>query len=165
MSLTVVDHPTDRPAWIREVLAHLRERLERDRARLLALVDAASDAEVTMGTDDEWGIGQVATHVLISDRGMLTIALRLARGEPAGPTGQPRPAANAVSRAGIASLAAKAATALQRFRAEFPAEPNVDAAAPGPYLGPLNCFGWLLLVAFHDEAHLKALERGGKSAL
>ena len=165
MSLTIVDHPADRPEWIRELLERIAERLRDGRAELLERVARASDADVVAGTDEDWGIGQIATHLLVSERGMTTIGLRLARGEPSGPTGQPRAAASAVSREGIAALAAKAEAALARLRADFPAEPDVEARAPTPYLGPFNCFGWLVLAALHYEAHLVAIERGTKSAL
>lgn len=165
MSLTIVDHPTDRPEWIRELLDLVAERLRSGRAELLRRVERASDADVVAGTDDEWGIGQIATHLLVSERGMITITLRLARGEAPGRTGQPRPAASAMSRDGIAALAAKAEATLDRLRTDFPAEPDVEARADTPYLGPFNCFGWLVLAALHYDAHLVGLERGTKSAL
>jgi len=165
MSLTIVDHPVDRPEWIRELLDHIAERLRSGRADLLARVERASDDAIVAGTDEDWGIGQIAAHLLVSDRGMVTIALRLARGEEPGRTGQPRPSASASSREGIATLASKAEATLARLRADFPAEPNVEARADTPYLGPFNCFGWLLLAALHYDAHLAAIDRGNKSAL
>lgn len=165
MSLTVVDHPPDRPAWIRELLDRVAASLRADRARLLARVERASDAEIVAGTDEDWGTGQIATHLLLSERGMVNIALRLARGEDPGRTGQPRLAAGAASRDGIASLAAKAESTLERLRAEFPAEPDVETRAETPYLGQFNCFAWLVLATVHYDAHLVALERGTKSAL
>jgi hypothetical protein len=99
------------------------------------------------------------------ERGVALIALRLAKGEAAGRTGQPRPKASAVSREGIATLAQKAADTLRQVRAEFPPEPNAAAAARHPYYGELNTFGWLLTLPNHYSAHLEALERGTKSAL
>ena len=165
MSLTLVDHPADRPEWIRELLARIAASLRDGRAELLSRVERASDSELVAGTDTDWGIGQIAIHLLVSERGMTTIALRLSRGEPSGRTGQPRPAASAVSRDGIAALAAKAEAALDRLRTDFPPEPDVEMRAPTPYLGPFNCFGWLALAALHYDAHLVAIERGTKSAL
>jgi len=165
MSLTIVDHPFDRAEWIRELLDHIAERLRSGRADLLARVERASDDAIVAGTDEDWGIGQIAAHLLVSERGMVTIALRLARGEEPGRTGQPRPSASASSREGIATLASKAEATLARLRADFPAEPNVEARADTPYLGPFNCFGWLLLAALHYDAHLAAIDRGNKSAL
>ena len=99
MPLVVVDEPPDRPDWIVETVALLAERLERERALVLGRVARASDAELSSGTVREWGIGQVAVHLFIIERGVLGIALRLARGETAGGTGQPRPAAAGVTRA------------------------------------------------------------------
>ena len=107
----------------------------------------------------------MATHLLIVERGVSTIGLRLARGEEAGPTGQPRPAASGVTRAGIESLAAKALATAARLVAEFPAEPDTKATALHPYYGDLNCFGWLLMLPEHYRAHLLALDRGRPSAL
>ncbi len=160
MSLNIVEHPADRPEWIRELLDRVAERLRGGRAMLLAHVERASDDEVVAGTDEEWGIGQIATHLLVSERGMIAITLRLARGEPPGRTGQPRPAATAMSRDAIAALASKAEATLGRLHTDFPAEPDVEARAETPYLGPFNCFGWLLLAALHYDAHLVAIERG-----
>lgn len=165
MRLTVVDEPPDRPEFVRETVRLLAERTDRGRARLLERVARASDAELGAGSDDAWGLGQVATHLLISERGMTLIALRLALGQPPGPTGQPRPAAAAVSREGIGTLSEKAAAALRRLGEEFPAKPDTAAVARSPYYGGMNCFGWLLMLPYHYEAHLEALDQGSKSAL
>jgi len=165
MTLVVTDEPPDRPAWITETLRLVTEATERGRERLLARVDRLTDAELVAGTDDDWGVGQIAVHLLLIERGVALIALRLAKGEPAGRTGQPRPAAASVTREGIASLARKAAESVGQVRADFPAEPNARATARHPYYGELNAFGWLLTLPNHYSAHLEALERGTKSAL
>lgn len=165
MSFILVEHPADRPEFLRETVDLLASAIERERARLLTRVAAASEAELAAGTEDDWGIGQIAAHLLIVERGMLNIALRLARSEVPGQTGQPRPVPGAVTREDIGALAERAARALARLRTEFPAEPNTAATAPSPYYGPLNCFSWLIVAPFHYVAHLDALERGTKSAL
>ncbi|HET8568945.1 MAG TPA: DinB family protein [Candidatus Limnocylindria bacterium] len=165
MTLVVVDEPPDRPEWIRETVRLRSEDLRSRRRRLLELVARASDADLVAGSDEAWGIGQIAVHLLLVDRGVLGISLRLAAGEDPGATGQPRPSAGAVSRDGILSLADKAAAALRRFEGAFPAAPAVERTARHPFYGPLNCFGWLLTLANHYEAHLQAIERGGASAL
>src|SRR5919201_1707618 len=81
MTLVVVDEPKDRPAWIRETVVLLARRIREDRARLLARVAAASDEDLARGDDDDWGLGQIATHLLVVERGVLSIVLRLAHGE------------------------------------------------------------------------------------
>lgn len=165
-SLTVVEEPRDRPEWIHETIVLLASRIRRDRGRLLERVARASDADLGWGDDVDWGLGQIATHLLLVERGVLSIALRLAGGQTVDRgTGQPRPSAAAVSRQGIATLAEKAERDLARFESEFPAEPNVTATARHPFYGPMNCFGWLLTQLGHYGAHLAALERGTKSAL
>lgn len=166
MSITVVDDPKDRPEWIKETIRLVAERVRSDGERLLERVARASDAELARGTDAEWGVGQVATHLLIVERGVLSIALRLARGEPVrSGTGQPRIAARAVTRVGITTLAQKAERELTAFAREFPAEPNATATARHPFYGEMNCFGWLLTLPNHYTAHVDALERGTRSAL
>jgi hypothetical protein len=165
VTLRVVDDPPDRPEWLRETIRLLTSGTTAERDRLLARVARAPDADVAQGSDDEWGLGQVATHLLIVERGVALIGLRLALGTPPGPTGQPRPAASAVTREGIASLAAKAVATAARLVAEFPAEPDAKATARHPYYGDLNCFGWLLMLPEHYRAHLEALDRGRPSAL
>ncbi len=71
------------------------------------------------GTDDDRGIGQVAVHLLVVDRGVTLIALRLALGQSAvDATGQPRPAGGAADRIDISALAEKAAAASEGLRAE-----------------------------------------------
>ena len=165
MTLTVADDPPDRPEWVSETIRLLAEGTDRGRARLLARVEQVSDAELSKGSDHDWGIGQIAVHLLIIERGVSLIALRLAQGQESGSTGQPRPAASAVTRAGISTLAEKAAGALRRLRSEFPAEPNAGATARHPYYGDLNCFGWLLTLPNHYTAHLRALEEGTSSAI
>jgi hypothetical protein len=165
VTLRVVDDPPDRPDWLRETIRLLTGGTAVERDRLLARVARASDAELAKGSDDDWGLGQVATHLLIVERGVALIGLRLAKGEPPGPTGQPRPAASLVTRAGIQSLAEKAVATASRLVAEFPAEPDAKAIARHPYYGDLNCFGWLLMLPEHYRAHLEALDRGRPSAL
>ncbi len=165
MSLTVTDEPPDRPAWAAETLRLVTEATAEGRERLLRLVAGVGDAELVSGTDDSWGPGQVAVHLLLIERGVALIALRLARGEPAGRTGQPRPAAAAVTRDGIAGLALKAETGMRQLRSEFPPEPDLQVTARHPYYGELNAFGWLLTLPNHYRAHLDALERGTASAL
>ncbi len=165
MTLTVADDPPDRPKWVSETIRLLAEGTDKGRARLLARVEHASDAELAAGSDDDWGIGQIAVHLLLIERGVALIALRLAQGQEGGSTGQPRPAASAVTRPGISALAEKAAGTLRRLRSEFPAEPNTDAKARHPYYGDLNCFGWLLTLPNHYTAHLRALDEGTSSAI
>src|SRR4051794_11213774 len=111
MPLTVVDEPLDRPLWIAETIRLTTAASERGRSELLTLVAMAGDADLGRGTDDRWGLGQVATHLLIVERGVASIVLRLALGEMPGATGQPRPTPGA-NREGIAALAAKADAAL-----------------------------------------------------
>ncbi|TMC78750.1 MAG: DinB family protein [Chloroflexi bacterium] len=165
VTLRVVDDPPDRPEWLRETIRLLVDATTVERDRLLGRVAAASEEDLVRGSDDDWGLGQVATHLLIVERGVALIGLRLAQAAPAGQTGQPRPAASAVSRAGISTLAEKAAATCARLLAEFPAEPDAKATARHPYYGDLNCFGWLLMLPNHYKAHLTALDRRRPSAL
>lgn len=165
MSFLLVDEPADRAEFLREAVATIAGAIRRERARLLTHVARGSDADLAAGTDDDWGIGQVALHLLTVERGISGIALRLARGEPPGPTGQPRPAAGSATRDGIASLAAKAEERLARLVAELPGDPNVTATARQPYYGEMNCLGWLLTVPVHYLAHIEALGRGTPSAM
>jgi hypothetical protein len=130
------------------------------------LVEETTDADLLAGTPDDWGLGQIAVHLLIVDRGVSLIALRLARGEKAaGATGQPRPAPSGVTRDGVRSLAEKAAAVAERLKADFPADPDVVGTAAHPFYGPMNCFGWLLTVPNHYNAHLEAYQQGRPSAL
>ena len=165
VTLRVVDDPPDRPEWLRETIRLLIDATTVERERLLGRVAAAPEEDLVQGSDDDWGLGQVATHLLIVERGVALIGLRLGQGAPAGQTGQPRPAASAVSRAGISTLAEKAAATCARLLAEFPAEPDAKATARHPYYGDLNCFGWLLMLPNHYKAHLNALDRRRPSAL
>lgn len=165
MSLIVTDEPPDRPAWLAETIRLVTESSTGRRDDLLARIARATDAELTAGSDAAWGLGQVAVHLLLIERGVATVALRLAKGEPPGNTGQPRPAASGVTREGIASLARKAGEAMARLRAELPADPDLRAVGRHPYYGDLNAFGWLLTVENHYAAHLEALDSGGTSAL
>lgn len=165
MPLIVVNEPADRPAWIQETVRLLADRMEAGRGRLLALVGAASDDQLVSGTDEEWGIGQVAVHLLLVERGVLGIAQRLAQGEASPETGQPRPAAAEVTRGGIAALAERSRRAVEAFRTGFPADPDTVATARHPFYGEMNCFGWLLTLPNHYDAHLDAFELGMPSAL
>jgi hypothetical protein len=163
--LTLVDNPTDRPEWIKETIRLLTGVAADGRRSLLHLVEETTDADLLAGTADDWGLGQIAVHLLVVERGVSLIALRLARGEDAGNTGQPRPDPAEVTRDGIRSLGEKAATAGERLQREFPAEPDVARTAAHPFYGPMNCFGWLLTIPNHYNAHLTAYREGRPSAL
>lgn len=165
MSFRLVDQPEDRPAFLRETIDILSRDLEDHRARLLERVARATDEELLAGSEDDWGIGMIAYHLLVSERGMVGIALRLARGEVPTSTGQPRPEPRTTTRQVLMETSAKVAAALERLRREFPSAPALDVMAPSPYFGPFNCFSWLLAARFHYQAHLEALERGTRSAL
>lgn len=165
VSLTVVDNPADRPEWIKETIQLLTDAAADERRSLLHWVEETTDADLLAGAPDDWGIGQIAVHLLLVDRGVSLIALRLARGEEAGATGQPRPAADRVTRDAVRSLADKAAAAAERVRSDFPAEPATGPTAAHPFYGPMNCFGWLLTVPNHYRAHLSAYREGRPSAL
>jgi hypothetical protein len=165
MTLVVTDEPPDRPGWVSETLRLVFEATGQARQRLLDRVARMTEAELVAGTADDWGGGQIAVHLLLIERGVALIAVRLAKGEPPGRTGQPRPAAGSVSRDGIASLAQKTSDTIRQVLVEFPAEPDTGATARHPYYGELNTFGWLLTLPNHYNAHLAALEAGTKSAL
>ena len=165
MPLLVVEDPADRPEWLRETIRLLVDATAIERDKLVERVAKSTDEVLLRGSDDDWGLGQVATHLLIVERGVALTGLRLAEGGPPGKTGQPRPAASDVSRAGIQSLFEKAIATAERLVAEFPSEPDLRATARHPYYGDLNCFGWLLMLPEHYRAHLLALDRGRPSAL
>ena len=165
MALTVVDNPADRPEWIKETIRLLTAGAADGRRSLLHLVEETTDGDLLGGTPEDWGLGQIAVHLLVVDRGVSLIALRLARGEEAGNTGQPRPAPGGVTRDGIWSLADKAAAVAERLRAEFPAPPDTAKTAAHPFYGEMNCFGWLLTIPNHYNAHLSAYRDGRPSAL
>src|SRR5207253_4998094 len=141
VTLRVVDDPPDRPDWLRETIRLLVDASAAGRRELLDRVAAASDADLAAGTDDDWGLGQVATHLLIVERGSVLIGLRLAQGALPGPTGQPRPAAAAVTRTGIAGLAEKTAAAAGRRRPGLPPPPPGGTGWGPPSAGRLDCLG------------------------
>jgi hypothetical protein len=60
VTLTVTDDPPDRPAWVSETIRLLAEGTGEWRERLLARVEHATDADLAAGSDDDWGIGQIA---------------------------------------------------------------------------------------------------------
>lgn len=165
MPLTLVDDPPDRPAWIAETIRLLAAVTEEGRQSLLRRVADATEAELAAGTPGDWGLGQIATHLLVVERAVALIGLRLAQGESAGATGQPRPAPGEATRETILALAGKTDLAIARLRREFPASPDARATALHPYYGELNCFGWLLLLPNHYRAHLAARDAGTASAL
>ena len=165
MTLVVSDEPPDRPEWVSETLRLVAEATALGRERLLARVARATDADLVTGTDTDWGLGQIAVHLLLIERGVAGIVLRLAKGESPGATGQPRPSASAVTRDGIGRLAQRAADAMTQLRDDFPVQPDLARGARHPYYGELNAFGWLLTLPNHYTAHLSALERGTNSAL
>src|SRR5260221_4348357 len=100
--LTVVDNPPDRPEWIKETIRLLTGSSADGPRSLLHLVEQTTDADLLAGTVDEWGLGQIAFHLLIVDRGASLVASRLARGGDPVPSGQPRPCPYASNSEGAA---------------------------------------------------------------
>ncbi|MBM4363039.1 MAG: DinB family protein [Deltaproteobacteria bacterium] len=160
VSLAVVDEPPDRDAWLAETVRLLTTSLEAERAVLLDRVAAAPDDLLARGTETDWGLGQIAVHLLTSERGIAGITPRLAKGEPVGGTGQPRPASGTATREGIRALAAKAAGAVERLQRDFPSDPRPDTRARHPFYGELNCFGWMLVLPHHYHAHRQSMAEG-----
>jgi len=74
VSLTVVDNPPDRPEWIKETIRLLTGVAADGRRSLLHLVEETTDADLLAGTPDDWGLGQIAVHLLSS-----TVACRSSR--------------------------------------------------------------------------------------
>src|SRR5690242_6565201 len=99
MTFQLVDRPHDRPEFVREAIDIFARNLEAGRARIMEHVARASDAEIAAGTELDWGIGMIAYHVLVSERGMVGIALRLASGQRPSSSAQPRPQPGTVTRA------------------------------------------------------------------
>ena len=110
MTLKVTDEPPDRPEWVSETIRLVSEVNDQRRGELLARVARASDADLTGGSDDAWGLGQIAVHLLLIERGAALIALGLSKGELPGNTGQPRPSAAAVTREGSRASPGRPAT-------------------------------------------------------
>src|SRR3989442_6725157 len=108
VTLRAVDDPPDRPEWLRETIRLLVDETNAERQRLLARVAQASDGELARGSDDDWGLGQVATHLLLVKRGVALLGLRLAQDAPAGPTGQPLTSTSTVLPGGHATTCVKA---------------------------------------------------------
>ena len=75
--LKVVDNPPDRPEWLRETIRLLTDGTTVERTRLLGRVASATDSDLGAGSDDDWGLGQIATHLVIVERGVALIGLRL----------------------------------------------------------------------------------------
>ena len=153
---------------MRETVRLITASAAEGRRSLLHLVEEATDADLLAGTADDrgpWSLGQIAAHLLIVDRGVALIALRLARGEDGGATGQPRPDRGEVTRDGIRTLAEKAAAAGERLQREFPPAPDATKTAAHPFYGQQNCFGWLLTIPNHYAAHLQAWREGRPSSL
>src|SRR5207247_9085087 len=90
--LLVVEDPADRPDALRETIRLLVDGTGIERDRVIDRVERAPDEALLKGSDDDWGLGQVETHLLSGDSGVVLAGLRLAHGGPPARTGQPRPA-------------------------------------------------------------------------
>src|SRR5258705_12300272 len=69
VTLTVTDDPPDRPAWVSETIRLLAEGTDGWRDRLLSRAEQTTDTDLVAGSDDDWGFGQIAVHLLTIEPG------------------------------------------------------------------------------------------------
>ena len=108
--------------------------------------------------EGEWCRRQLILHVIDAESSVATIIEKLARGE------QPD-----AGRRGAGSMAdddgAPFSSYVERLRgvnqtllgaiAALPTKPNLDATAPHPFFGQLNCLEWAAFQRVHDEDHVQ----------
>jgi DinB superfamily len=136
-------------------------------ARAAALDDATLARRVLVppmrGLEDSsrnWSPGMVLEHLLITGRGMLTIALALSHGRSVDRvvrTADVKPRGGDERR-----VAAEFAELHRTLPARWRAERGAQLSGPThdhPWFGPLTASDWIRLVAFHLRLHTRQFDR------
>ena len=140
----------------------LRALIERERARLLGLLEGLTEAQASWKpAADQWSIKDVLRHVLAAERGVVEIVTSLASGVvPAGERQLGRQDAD--ESATLKRLVARLGEERRRlltFVDSLSPSADLSVTFPHPFFGPLNCKGWVAFQRIHDGDHIGQVEQ------
>ena len=140
----------------------LRPLIERERARLLGLLEGLSEEQASWKAQpEEWSIKEVLRHVLAAERGVVQIVTSLSKGEVPErerQLGSQDPDESAT----LAQLVERLAGERRRLLAfvdSLSSSTDLSATYPHPFFGPLNCKGWVAFQRVHDGDHIGQIEQ------
>jgi hypothetical protein len=130
--------------------------------KYLEIISGLSDEIVAKKpAPDEWSIRELTRHVLSAETGVTALVHNLARGEAppkGGGAGQLVDDNGGPFALYVDQLRALNGRMLETI-ADLPAEPNLEAKAPHPFFGPLNCKEWAAFQRIHDEDHVQHAQK------
>ncbi len=140
----------------------IRALIERERTRLLDLLDGLSDAQAFWKPQpDEWSIKDVLRHLLNSERLVVGIVTSLAAGVL--PEDEIRPGLQdpqeLVSLEDIVERLRGERQRLLAFLDSVSPSADLSATFPHPWFGPLNCKEWAAFQRIHDSDHIGQIEK------
>jgi uncharacterized damage-inducible protein DinB len=142
--------------------ADLRGPIERERARLLGLVDGMSESQASWKPQpDEWCVKDLLRHVLDAERSVTNFVTSLAAG--AAPEGDRRlgsqdPDESATLAELLDRLRQERARLLDFVESLSPSA-DLSATFTHPFFGPLNCKEWVAFQRIHDGDHAGQIEK------
>ena len=140
----------------------LRALIERERVRLLGLLDGLTEAQASwQPKPGEWSVKDVLHHVLAAERGVVEIVTSLASGVvPEGERQLGRQDPDESSSLGelVARLDGERRRLLAFVDSLSPSA-NLSVTFPHPFFGPLNCKEWVAFQRIHDGDHIGQIEK------
>lgn len=141
--------------------AGLRALIERERTRLLGLLEGLSEAQASWTPQpDQWSVKEVLRHVLAAERNVIEVVTSLAAGvipEGKRETGRQDPDESAT----LGDLVERLREERQRllaFLRSLPPSADLSVTFPHPFFGLLNCKGWVAFQRVHDGDHIGQIE-------
>ncbi|HXH20908.1 MAG TPA: DinB family protein [Dehalococcoidia bacterium] len=143
--------------------AELRPAVEEARAALIAEVEPLSEAQAAFQPPGEgeagWSVRDVLRHVIFEEEDVTRLILQLAAGHPGPGTiiGRLREREGASLEALLHDLKEARRRLLATVEALAGSE-RLDATAPHPWFGELNCRAWFLFQRVHDGDHTRQVQ-------
>jgi hypothetical protein len=137
-----------------ETMTALRERIH---GALLELPDAAFTEQQAGEGEQVWAAGQIVAHLANSLQAMRPYVDALLDIETAD---APRmfDLSELPSRDRAVRALERSTPELQRFLAGIPQHADFDRRGEHPRFGSMGIKGWLMLIALHEEGHLRQLQ-------
>jgi hypothetical protein len=137
-----------------ETMTALRERIHR---ALLELPESAFTDQQAGEGEQVWAAGQVVAHLANSLQAMRPYVDRLLDVETAE---EPRmlDMSELPSRTQAVRILERSTPELQRFLAGIPQHADFDRRDEHPRFGSMGIKGWLIMIALHEEGHLRQLQ-------
>jgi hypothetical protein len=146
--------------------ASIIDLVQTSQQRYLDVIGGLDDAAATKKpAPDEWSIRELLRHVILAGQDVALLVEHLSRGAlpPPAIAGR-RGAGTQIDDDGrplaalVEQLRGVNGSMIAAIRS-LPESPDLEAKAPHPFFGPLNCVEWAVFQRVHDEDHVQHAQK------